>query len=37
MKLGTLVHYVHASDFLIVAHGLSYDLSKSKKRGQNHH
>ena len=39
MKLGTLVHHVHgyktfASDFLIFALGLSYGLSKSKKRGK---
>ena len=38
MTLGTLVHHVHgykdASDFLIFVWGLSYDLSKSKKRGK---
>ena len=36
MKLGTLVHHalVHkkASDFLIFAQGLSYHLSKLKKK-----
>ena len=40
MKLGALVHHVYgykipASDFLIFAQGLSYGLSKSKKRGKN--
>ena len=39
MKLGTVVHHVHgykfASDFLNFALGLSYGLSKSKKRGKN--
>ena len=37
MKLGTLVHHVHGYKtlpqiFLIFAKGLSYGLSKSKKR-----
>ena len=39
MKFGTLVHHVHgyktvAPDSLIFAWGLSYGLSKSKKRGK---
>ena len=39
MKFGTLVQYAPgskkvASDFLIFAYGLSYGLSKSKKRGK---
>ena len=39
MKCGTLVHHVPgyktvASDFLVFAQGLSYGLSKSKKRGK---
>ena len=39
MKLGTLVHHVHSYKmlpqiFLILVQGLSYGLSKAKKRGK---
>ena len=39
MKIGTLVQHAPGSktlppDFLIFAYGLSYGLSKSKKRGK---
>ena len=35
MKIGTLVHHVHGykiSEFLVFAQGLSYGLSKLKKK-----